>query len=680
MSVISPDSIYDLITLEDVRLSPDGRFAAFTRVAVDKAGNRYKRALWLKDLTSDAPAMPLSNGVKDSAPRWREDGDWLGFLSGRDGPPAVYALPMRGGEAQLVAVHPNGISEFDWSPGGSRIAFAASLRADERAREDEGVAPPPADPKAPDRNDPRVLTRLPYRTGTTFTEDKFRHLYVADMPPVPGDGELPKPLRVTDGELSFEGPAWSRDAKSLLSCASRDPESGNLFLFIDAVRIPVDEALRQAQGPSSLVERLTGPGETIHNATPSPDGRWIAFMRRNEENAMFKSFRLAMIPVAGGEAVALAPDFVGDIMGLRWAADSASLVFLAESLGASNLHRATIDGAPATALTEGSHEIKYFDVAADGRIVFIASTEADPTVLFARETSGAIRPLYTPNRIALSAGVASIEKIVYRSDEFDIDGWIVKPADFDPTRKYPLITQIHGGPAVMWGAATQSMWIELQAMAAAGYVIFLCNPRGSGGYGEHLQGANRGDWGVGPARDVLRGVDLVISLGYVDPKRLCITGGSYGGYLTAWILGHDQRFAAACAQRGVFNLISFRGTTDITFFSDMEIGVSPWEDIDKLWEQSPLKHAPNIETPLLLEHSEQDYRVAIEQAEQLFVTLRERRKTVELVRWPREGHDLSRAGEPRHRAERIRRIIAWFDRYAAAGPQTADGGPLAAQP
>ncbi|HQX12293.1 MAG TPA: S9 family peptidase, partial [Thermoflexales bacterium] len=680
VSVISPDSIYDLITLEDVRLSPDGRFAAFTRVAVDKAGNRYKRTLWLKDLSSDAPAMPLSNGVKDSAPRWREDGDWLGFLSGRDGPPAVYALPMRGGEAQLVASHPNGIAEFDWSPGGTRIAFAASLRADERAREDEGVAPPPADPKAPDRNDPRVLTRLPFRTGTTYTEDKFRHLYVADMPPVPGEGEPPKPRRVTDGELSFEGPAWSRDGKSLLSCASRDPDSGNLFLFIDAVRISLDEAetgaLSLSKGPEDQrpvfpVERLTGPGETIHNATPSPDGRWIAFMRRNEEHAMFKSFRLAMIPVAGGEAVDLAPGFVGDIAGLRWAADSASIVFLAEGLGASNLHRATLDGAQATALTETTHDIKYFDVAADGRIVFIASTEADPAVLFIRDTSGAIRPIYTPNRIALSAGVATVEKITYRSDEFDIEGWIVKPADFDPARQYPLILQIHGGPAVMWGPATQSMWIELQAMAAAGYVIFLCNPRGSGGYGERFQGANRGDWGDGPARDVLRGVDLVVARGYIDPKRLCITGGSYGGYLTAWILGHDQRFAAACAQRGVFNLISFRGTTDITFFSDMEMGVTPWDDIGKLWEQSPLKHAPNIETPLLLEHSEQDYRVAIEQAEQLFVTLRERRKTVELVRWPREGHELSRAGEPRHRVERIRRIIAWFDRYAAVAPPAA---------
>jgi dipeptidyl aminopeptidase/acylaminoacyl peptidase len=436
----------------------------------------------------------------------------------------------------------------------------------------------------------------------------------------------------------------------------------------------------EAQRPVHTVERLTGLAETVHNMTPSPDGRWIAFTRRNEDLAMFKRYRLAMIPAAGGEAVDLARGFDGDAQALRWAADSASVVFLAEAGGATNLYRAAIDGAPAAALTETTHDIKYFDVAADGRIVFIASTEADPAVLFVRESSGAIRPLYTPNRIALSAGVATVEKITYRSDDFDIDGWIVKPADFDPARKYPLITQIHGGPAVMWGAATQSMWIELQAMAAAGYIIFMCNPRGSGGYGDRFQGANRADWGEGPSRDVLRGVDLVVAQGYIDPARLCITGGSYGGYLTAWILGHDKRFAAACAQRGVYNLISFRGTTDITFFSDMQMGVSPWEDIGKLWEQSPLKHAPNIETPLLLEHSEQDYRVAIEQAEQLFVTLRERRKSVELVRWPREGHELSRAGEPRHRVERIRRIIEWFDRYASVRPQTADGGPQAAQP
>ncbi len=670
MSAISPDSVFDLITLEDARISPDGRTVAFTRVAVDKANNRYKRNIWLKDLASDAPAYPLTNGNKDSAPRWRPDGAWLGFLSGREGPPAVYALPMRGGEAQIVASHPNGIAEFDWSPHGRRIAFAAALRADEREKEDApglpggaglpgggGLPAAAKDEKTPDRLDPRVITRLPYRTGTTFLEDKFRHLYVVDAPAAPGEGELPKPRRVTDGELSFEGPAWSADGQSLLGAASRDPESGNLFLFIDAVRIPLT-------GESRTFERLTGAGATIDAVTASPDGRWIAMLSRPEDQAMFRAWRLDVMPAAGGAPIELGSTFTGDVMGLRWTQDSAALVFLGEAGGSTNLYRVALNDRLAVPLTTGAWEVKSFDLDASGAITFIASTEADLAVLFLREPSGEVWTKYDPNATLLPAEIGRIEKVSYASDGFDIDGWIVTPPGFDPAKKYPLITQIHGGPGVMWGAASQSMWIELQAMAAAGYVLFFCNPRGSSGYGETFQIANRGAWGDGPARDVLRGVDLVVARGYIDTRRLCVTGGSYGGYLTAWIIGHDKRFAAACAQRGVFNLISFRGTTDITFFSDMEMGVSPWQDINKLWDESPLKYAPDIETPLLLEHSEQDYRVAIEQAEQMFVTLRERGMKVELVRWPREGHEVSRAGEPRHRVERIRRIIEWFNRYA----------------
>lgn len=675
MSTISPDSVYDFITLEDARIAPDGRAVVFTRISVDKANNRYKRNLWLKDLTSDAPAVPLTNGGKDSAPKWRPDGAWLGFLSGREGAPAVYALPMRGGEALPVASHPNGIAEFDWSPDGARLAFAAALRADEREKEDAPLTeagkdkPPAKDEKAADRFDPRVLTRIPYRTGTTYLEDKFRHLYVAGAPAAPGQGDLPKPIRVTDGEQSYEGPVWSADGKSLLSATTRDPEAGNLFLYIDGVRIPAPEAGSvETPGPARspvAVERLTRPGGTIHAVTPSPDGQWLAMLLRPEDQAMFRRFRVAVMPVSGGPLIEAAPAFEGEVAGFRWAHDSASLIALADWQGATHLYRLPRAGGDAVALTDGSHEIKAFDIAPDGRIVFIASTEADPAVLMAREADGAIRTLYAPNATVLPAELGRIEKVAYDSDGFAIDGWIVTPPGFDPAKRYPLIVNIHGGPHVMWGAATQSMWLELQAMAAAGYVCFLCNPRGSGGYGETSQASIRGAWGEGPMRDVLRGLDLVVARGYVDPKRLCVTGGSYGGYLTAWILGHDKRFAAACAQRGVYNLISFRGTTDITFFSDMEMGVSPWEDVGALWEASPLKHAPAIETPLLLEHSEQDYRVPIEQAEQMFVALKERRRTVELVRWPREGHEVSRAGEPRHRADRIRRIIEWFNRYAA---------------
>jgi dipeptidyl aminopeptidase/acylaminoacyl peptidase len=355
-----------------------------------------------------------------------------------------------------------------------------------------------------------------------------------------------------------------------------------------------------------------------------------------------------------------------------WSPDSRFLYFTLNKDGAVNLWRARI---PRTAqsrrieiqqMTDAVHEISAFDALADGRVVFIASTPGDPSALYELDLQRRIRPLYRPNaRFMAEHGIGRVEAVRYSSDGRIIHGWVITPPDFDPARKYPLVVQMHGGPHVMWGAATRSIWHEFQAMAGAGYVVFYCNPRGSDGYGNDFWHANRGDWGDGPMRDVLRGVDLITGRDYIDVERLCLTGGSYAGYLTAWIIGRDHRFAAACAQRGVYNLVSMRNTTDVPFFNDRETGgITPWDDVQALWSMSPISLVPNMRTPLLIEHSEQDYRVPIEQAEQLFQAMRLQKKTVELVRWPREGHELSRNGEPRHRVERIRRIIEWFNTHA----------------
>jgi dipeptidyl aminopeptidase/acylaminoacyl peptidase len=216
---------------------------------------------------------------------------------------------------------------------------------------------------------------------------------------------------------------------------------------------------------------------------------------------------------------------------------------------------------------------------------------------------------------------------------------------------------------LQWDAGYPSLFVELQSLAQRGYLVFFCNPRGSAGYGEAFMAANWRDWGEGPMRDVMNGVDLLIERGFVDENRLCVTGGSYGGYLTAWIVGHTDRFRAAVAQRGVYNLLSIRNTSDIPFFFDFEFGMTPSEDAAALWRHSPLAYADAVNTPLLIEHSENDYRCPIEQAEQMFQALSVSKKTVTLVRWPREGHELSRAGEPRHRTARLERMLEWFDRF-----------------
>jgi dipeptidyl aminopeptidase/acylaminoacyl peptidase len=204
------------------------------------------------------------------------------------------------------------------------------------------------------------------------------------------------------------------------------------------------------------------------------------------------------------------------------------------------------------------------------------------------------------------------------------------------------------------------MWHECQVHAAHGYVVFYCNARGSDGYGQVFQDHS---FGVPDYPDQMAGVDKMIELGYADPDKLAVTGGSYGGYMTAWIIGHTDRFKAAVAQRGVFNLLSFYGTTDITAFTTDEFGVEPWQNPTLLWERSPLAYAHNIKTPLLIIHGENDYRVSISESEQLFTYVRANGGTVKLMRLPRESHDHSRSGEPLHRVQRLEAMFDWFDRY-----------------
>ncbi|BCX05624.1 MAG: peptidase S9 [Candidatus Roseilinea sp.] len=704
MKPITPESLYDIVLLDDVRVSPDGSYAAFVRIGVDRSGNKYNRTIWIKDLTDRrAPARPLTASVKDGSPRWSPDGRYLAFISTRDEKPQVFVLPMHEpGEARSVTTHPNGIEAFEWSPDGRRIAFTARMRADECAQEDEKAAKDEGR-KTEDgsqesvafkdawelkrekeqkqreeemRLDPRVISRVPYRTGTTFIEDRYAHIYVVDVPASFVEPNSTKAFRLTpnDTVANFAPPAWSADGKTIYSAYTRDPDSGDMFRYADLVRFAAGNADPNARG----FVRMPLANYTCYTPTPSPDGRWLAFDRSFEDPTAYQPGTLAIVPLLPDGAadmdhlIDLTDVLDRSLVAFAWSPDGRFLYFTLNKDGAINLWRARIPRTPRARrieiqqVTDAVHEVNGFSALADGRVVFIASTPDDPSALYELDLRGRIRPLYRPNdKFLAEHGVGHVATVRYRSDGRTIQGWVITPPDFDPGKKYPLIVQMHGGPHVMWGAATRSIWHEFQAMTAAGYVVFYCNPRGSDGYGRDFWHANRGDWGDGPMRDVLRGVDLVAGRDYIDAERMCLTGGSYAGYLTAWIIGRDHRFAAACAQRGVYNLVSMRNTTDIPFFNDREMGgITPWDDVQALWDKSPISLVPNMRTPLLIEHSEQDYRVPIEQAEQLFQAMRLQKKTVELVRWPREGHELSRNGEPKHRVERIQRILRWFNTYA----------------
>ncbi len=694
MKSITPESLYDLINLGDVQLSSDGTLAVFVRQTVDAATNGYKRNIWIKDLQSDLPAEPFTSGNKDGSPRFSPDGSRLAFISARGDKAQVYVLQMRGGEAHSIVAHSNGVGGFEWSPDGKRIAYTASGRADERAREDGGeawsvergasdVAPVGKDPFVAKqekekyeheeqlRFDPRTLRRMPYRTGTSFMEDKWAHIYVSEVPSDFSDDAVASdkpgtPVRVTDGEDSFDQPSWLRDGSALISAFTREIEGPRWYMYTDVVRI---EWAKAAEAPTQrTLTRLTQPGYSCYSPKVSPDGQWIAYERSLEDRPGHRIQSIALLPAdartADVEPIDLTSALDRSVETVKWHPNSQHIYFTLLKDGNVNLWRVSVSDKKIEPLTALNHDITSFDVDPTGRVVFTAGTAQDPSALYAREVDGIVHILYKPNRKFLEAHeLGEIERIQYPSDDHVIEGWVMKPPNYESGTKYSLVVEIHGGPHVQWTPNFPSMFHEWQTLAHQGYIVFFCNPRGADGYGEAFMGANWKDWGPGPTRDVLRGVDELIARGDIDVERMAVTGGSYGGYLTAWIIGHDQRFKAAVSQRGVYNLISMRGTTDIPFFNDFESGFTPWENINSLWEQSPLAHVPNMHTPLLIEHSEQDYRVPMEQAEQLFQALVLLKKPVEFLRWPREGHELSRSGEPRHRVQRLQRMIEWFDRY-----------------
>jgi dipeptidyl aminopeptidase/acylaminoacyl peptidase len=692
------DDLYQLGWLEDPHFSPDGGQVAFVRVSVDRAGNRYRRAIWLAP-TGGAPPRRFTAGAKsDTAPRWRPDGQRLAFCSNRDGDVAqIYTIDLAGGEARKLTSLPYGASEPAWSPDGRRIAFLGQASAAERAAEDSGdPAPEYADEWEraqaearrkhieQQRFDPRVLTRLPYRGGTAFFDDRRNHVYVIDLP----DDEEPPPAprRLTDGDWHHSTPVWMPDGQSILTTATRDPEADSIFAYYDLLRVPVP-----AEGRGEAT-RLTEAGFSYYNPEPSPDGRLIALRRLPEDRPLAAGARIAVLNIddssAGSAGVAAPHDLTAEtdlsVELHRWLPDGSGLLYTAGWRGEQAVYRVMLEQEDQRQLTNVSQSsasrspslpspflpasgriISEFDIGPDGSLAFVAGAPDNPCDLFLRRPDGSETQITRINQKLLASRiVAPAEELVYSApDGREVQGWLLYPPNFDPGRQYPLAVHIHGGPHVMWGPGMRSMWHEWQANAARGYVVFLCNPRGSEGYGEQWRDAIHANWGVADAPDILAGIDAAIARGGIDPARICVTGGSYGGYMTAWLIAHSDRFACAVSARGVYNLLSEHSTSDAHELIEFEFDGYPWELHEKLWRHSPLAHAHKISTPLRILHSEQDYRVPISEAEQLFAILRRRKQVVEFVRYPREGHELTRSGEPRHRADHMERTLEWFDRY-----------------
>ncbi len=672
---ITADDLYRIISVEDPRISPDGRWIAYVQTAPDRMENGYKRNIWLVS-TSGGDPLQLTRSGKDTQPRWSPDSKTLAFTSTRDEKPQIYLLRMTepGGEARALTALPNGAKDPAWSPDGTKIAFLAPMNADERGREDRREEDPKPldkldakqrkerrDQDETKRFDPRVVQRLPYRTGISYLSDRFTQIYV--MPIAEGlEKDAARPRRLTDVDADHNPPQWTPDGEYLFTARMSDPKGDEPWRWSSLYSIRVSD------GAS---EKLTDESYSSFSPLPSPDGQWVAFGRIPRERLSERIVRLAVMPVGGGEIRDLNLAFDRDLADIKWTPDAGGLLFGGQSEGTVEIYHVRLEDGEVEKVVAGNMYIEQFDVQADAGIAFSASTPFNPSELFwqASSVDHAVQMTTVNQKLTDSVFVQETHELRWKAPSGEeIQGWYLLPVGYEEGKTYPLAFHIHGGPHVMWGPAMKSMWHEWQFHAARGYVVFYSNPRGAGGYGEAFQMALHGNWGGVAYDDLMIGVDTLLKKGFVDPARMAVTGGSYGGYMAAWITAHTDRFCCASAQRGVYNLLGFSGTTDIPSFIPTEFGIEPWEDPMQLWQHSPLAHAHRIKTPLLIIHSENDYRVPVSEGEQLFTYVRRSGGTVKLVRFPREGHELTRAGEPEHRTSHLLHITEWFDTYCGVQP------------
>lgn len=688
-----PADLYQFVLANDPQISPDGELIAFVRSHVEGEAKEYRSHIWVVPATGSAPPRPYTGGPRsDSQPRWSPDGRRLAFVRTiGEGPAAerqIWILPRDGGEAWQLTTMRHGATAPVWSPDGRYLAFTAAVGQGDTP-EALYRSKTEADRKAEEqraKDTARVVTRVRYKWDHLglINEELRQHLFVVAVPAAP-DGDLPRPVQVTDGDFDHTGAAWSPCGTMIATAAVREPDA-DYSRVMDVWAFPVP-----GQGaPIAAPVRVTANDGLFGGPSWSPDGRWIAATGHKREYTSATIARVWLFPAPGrGEApVCLTGGWdrnVGDMVGadlrpagctpLVWAPDGSAVYAAGSDRGACNLFRVAVPGGEVTPVVGGRREVYAYSFdGARRRVAFAAGDIFQVGDVYCAEPGGEERRLSDLNG-ALSRQIAWPELLEFEipahDGRFPLHGWILKPVGFRPGVQYPAVLEIHGGPHTCYGYA---FYQEMQLLAASGYAVIFANPRGSSSYGQEFERACQGDYGGHDYQDLMDCVDHAVSLGWIDPQRLGVTGGSYGGFMTNWIVGHTDRFAAAISHRSISNWLSFWGVSDIgPWFSEGEHGVdfmALWSgDLEKLWHHSPLKYVHSIKTPLQLMHSEHDLRCPMEQAEQLYLALKLLKRDVELIRHPRSNHDLTRQGPPVLRVDRFQHILRWFGTHIPVRPE-----------
>jgi dipeptidyl aminopeptidase/acylaminoacyl peptidase len=631
-------------------ISPDGKNIIFTRTWVDRPNDRSNSSLWITDFEGKRVRELTSGNWQDSSPAWSPDGRKIAFISDRDGTSQIQVLWLDTREvAQLTHVD-NPPQSLAWSPDGKSLAFTMFI-ADEKPV--LKVELPPR-PKGAKWADPAIIIdRLSWRSdGRGPLPKGYSQIFVIDA-------ELGgTPRQVTSGDYSHGDPEWSADGQRIFFSGIRKPdaeyqENDSEVYVVDLKTLEI-KALTDRKGPD-------------YGPVVSPDGKWIAYTGYDDKDYTSHLSDMYLMDTAGGSKRTLCghlPNSPGDIF---WAEDGSGVYYLMAEKGESNFYFVSVDG-KIRKVTSGVQYIAGLSVSRTGRAAAVVSTFYQPGAIatFTLLKPAEIKTIVDVNTDLLDGiKLGEVEELWYKSsDGWDIQGWLIKPAEFDPAKKYPLLLWIHGGPWAMYNVAFNWEW---QNFAAKGYAVLYTNPRGSTGYGQDFVNGIQHSYPGKDFDDLMAGVDTALAKGFIDKDNLFVCGGSGGGVLTAWIVGHTDRFRAAVSMRPVINWHSFVGTTDGHMWY-RQFKKYPWEDPLEYAVRSPLHYVANVTTPTMVMTGEADLRTPIGQSEEYYRALKLLKKDTLLVRMPEEYHGWRR---PSHRLLQQLYLMAWFEKYRVKPEATA---------
>lgn len=642
--------IHRLKSPSDCHLSPDGQWVAFSYSVTDREKNRSNSDIYLVSAQGGAVRQLTTHEASDSHPRWTPDGKRITFISTRSGSAQIWSIDPDGGEAQPLSNLPVPISDFEWAPDGKHLVFVADVYPECDTLECTQQRDAQQQKKEVNA---RLHDELLYRHWDSYEDGKVQHLFT-----LTADGREWKDLTP---QLKLDALQW------WLAAAGRDwdisPDSRTVTFATNLnghLELNYDVDIYTIPLAGGEMKNLTDDNPAADSLPRfSPDGSLIAYRASKRVGYESDEYELMVMDLSGGHKRSLTDGFIHSVGEILWAPDGQGLYFSAGEAGREKLFYVALTGGPVKEVLGGPYGHSAFEVSRHG-LVFARRQMTRVNDLYMTDLKGGgLRQLTDVNKEFYDEVVTlDAEEFYYTGAQGRrVHGFLIKPANFDPAKKYPLLVRIHGGPQQMFGF---SFRYEYQLFAGAGYVVLFTNPAGSPGYGQAFTDAVNRNWGGDPYEDIMRGVEYVIKQGFIDETRMAAWGDSYGGYMVNWMAGHTDRFACLVSHAGVANLWSMYGSTEELFFPEWEMGGPPWERPEEYDRWSPVRYAKKFKSPMLITHGELDYRVPITESEQMFTLLRRQGIEAKFLRFPDEGHWILK---PKNRELWYSTILDWVNAH-----------------